>query len=109
MDNEGGFHPATEPEPAHGGFIWRAILRPADPGGTYNITASDGTRNGTTSLLRVTYGDVFFCRLAAFQCRLRPHSLHSVLTASIHSFALIVTIKSSANDISARTCLILCT
>jgi hypothetical protein len=59
----GGYHPATAPEPAHGGYVWRALLHPEQEG-TINITASDGIANHTTSISNVVFGDVFFCSVS---------------------------------------------
>lgn len=49
--------------PAHGAFQWRAELKPQTAaGGSWTISATDGSAaNGTITLERVTYGDVYFC------------------------------------------------
>lgn len=50
--------------PAHGGFVWRAQLRPQPlAGGEYSlsVTSAAAGSNGTLSIVNLTYGDVFFC------------------------------------------------
>lgn len=54
--------PRTPTPPTHGQFTWTAQLKPQPrPGGDYTITISTAGPNGTLTLQRITYGDVYYC------------------------------------------------
>ena len=54
--------PKTPAMPEHGLFTWVAQLKPQPKaGGSSTITVSTPGINGTLTLERVTYGDVYFC------------------------------------------------
>ena len=54
----------TPVPPAHGGFVWRALLQPHAAGGELTVTvtaASASEPNATRTLERLTMGDVYYC------------------------------------------------
>jgi len=56
--------PKTPLPPAHGHFVWRALLQPHAAGGELTVTvtaASASEPNATQTLERLTMGDVYFC------------------------------------------------
>ena len=54
--------PHTPAMPDHGEFTWVAVLKPQPKaGGSFTITVSTAGANGTLTLERVTYGDVYYC------------------------------------------------
>lgn len=55
-----GWFPDTNAPPAHGAFVWRATLKPADAGGSYKVKVTDSVKS-SASLLDVTFGDVWLC------------------------------------------------
>lgn len=54
--------PRTPSMPDHGEFTWVASLKPQPKaGGSFVITVSTAGANGTLTLERITYGDVYYC------------------------------------------------
>jgi hypothetical protein len=54
--------PKTPEPPAHGAFTWVAQLKPqAAAGGEFTVTVTTAGANGTITMERVTYGDVYYC------------------------------------------------
>ena len=54
--------PQTPLPPAHGGYTWRATLKPQVGRGVFTIQASTAaSSSASVTIRRVTYGDVWFC------------------------------------------------
>ena len=69
--------PKTPAMPDHGQFTWVAVLKPQKAGGSNTITISTAGPNGTLTLERVTYGDVYYCSGQSNMVRL-PLSLRAL-------------------------------